>query len=106
MKLRFVAIRTIVHSRTRDTLFNLAFGSDTVILVEIEINSLRVTHFYPKQIESNLQANLNLLEKIREDASVKAAARQRQVAQYYYKRVKIRNFEERDLVLKNCWPIG
>ena len=38
-------IKTTMHSRTRDTTFNLAFGSNTVIPIEIGINSLRIAHF-------------------------------------------------------------
>ena len=94
-------IQITVHSGTRDTPFNLAFGSDVVIPVEIGINSLWVAHFDLEQNESNLRANLDLLEEIKEEASVKAAARQRQVAQYYNKQVKIKIFEEWDLVLRN-----
>ena len=44
---------------------------------------------------------MDLLEEIREEASVKAAARQRVVAQYFNKQVKVKIFEEGDLVLKN-----
>ena len=69
------AIRTTAHSKMRDTPFNLAFGADAVILVEIGINSLRVSHYNPEQNEANLHANLDLLEEIREKASVKAARR-------------------------------
>ena len=65
------------HSGTRDTPFNLAFGSDAVIPIEIGINSLQVAHFDLEQNEANLRANLDLLEEIREESSVKAAARQR-----------------------------
>ena len=46
---------------------------------------------------------------MRECASVKAAARQRSVAQHFNKQVKVRLFEERDLVLRNCQasrPVG
>ena len=96
------AIRTTVHSRTRDTPFNLAFGSDAVIHVEIGINSLQVAHYDSEQNEANLRANLDLLNEIREEASVKAAARQMRVAQYYNKQVKAKVFEEGDLVLRNC----
>ena len=74
------AIRTTAHSGTRDTPFNLAFGSDVVILVEISINTLRIAHYDPEQNEANLRANLDLLNEIREEASVKAAARQRKLA--------------------------
>ena len=69
----------------RDTLFNLAFEAEAVIPVKIGINFLRVSHYNPEQNEANLRANLDLLEEIREEASVKAAARQRIVAQYFNK---------------------
>ena len=103
------AIRTITYSGTKDTPFNLAFGADAVIPVKIGINSLRVSHYDPEQNETNLHTNLDLLGEIREEASVKAAARQRVVAQYFNKQVKVRIFEEGDLVLKNCRasrPVG
>ena len=60
--------------------FNLTFGSDVVIPIEIGINFLQVAHFNPEQNESKLWANLDQLEEIRKEASVKAAARQRRVA--------------------------
>ena len=69
------AIRTTGHSGTRDTPFNLAFGTDAVIPVEIGINTLRISHYGSPQNEDNLRANLDLLEEIREDARIKAAAR-------------------------------
>ena len=95
------AIRTTAHSRTRDTSFNLAFGTDAVIPVEIDINTLRVSHYDSQQNEANLRANLDFLKEIREDASVKATARQRSVVQHFNKQVKARLFEEGDLVLRN-----
>ena len=91
-----------MHSGIRDTPFNLAFGVDAVIPVKIGINSLRVSHFDPEQNEANLRANLDLLEKIREEASVKAADKQRVVAQYFNKQIKLRIFNEGNLVLRNC----
>ena len=50
------AIRTTVHLGTRDTPFNLAFGSNAVIFVEIGINSLRIAHYDAEQNEANLRA--------------------------------------------------
>ena len=103
------AIRTTAHSGTRDTPFNLVFGTDAVIPVEIGINTLRISHYDSQQNKSNLNANLDLLEEIREDANVKATARQRSVAQHFNKRVKARLFEKGDLVLRNCQasrPVG
>ena len=79
----------------------MTFGTDVVIPVEISINTLRVSHYDSQQNNANLSANLDLLEEIREDATVKAAARQRSVAQHFNKQVKVRLFEEGDLVLRN-----
>ena len=97
------------RTRGQGTPFNLTFGADTVILVEIGINSLRVAYCDPEQNEANLRANLDLLEKIREEASVKATARQMRVIQYFNKQIKAKAFEKGDLVLRNCRasrPVG
>ena len=80
----------------------MAFGTDAVIPVEIGINTLRISHYDSPQNEVNLRANLDLLEEMREDARIKAAARQRSVAQHFNKQVKVRLFEEGDLVLRNA----
>ena len=69
------AIRTTIHSGTKDTSFNLTFGMDAVIPIEIGINSIRVSHFNPQNNESKTRLHLDLLEEIREEASLKAAAR-------------------------------
>ena len=87
----------------------MAFGADVVIPVEIGINSLRISHYDPEQNEANLRANLDLLEEIRKEASVKGAARQRVVAQYFNKQVMSRTYNEGDLVLRNyraSRPVG
>ena len=39
-----LAIRTTVHSGIRYTSFNLTFGVDVVIPIEIEINTLRTAY--------------------------------------------------------------
>ena len=96
------ALRTTIHSGTRDTPFNLAFGMDAVIPVEIGINSIRVSYFNPENNESHIRLHLDLLEEVREEASLRAAARQKQTAQRYNKTVKPKSFNEGDLVLRNC----
>ena len=74
-------------------IFNLAFGFDAVIPVEIGINSLRVADYNFEQNEANLRSSLDLLEEIREETNVKAAARKKRVAQYFNKQVKAKTFE-------------
>ena len=53
-------IRMTLHSGTRETPFNLVFGSDAIILVEIKINTLQLAHFDLKQNESGIRAKLDL----------------------------------------------
>ena len=91
-------LRTTTYLGTRNTPFNLAFSSDTIIPVEIGINSLKVAHFDLEQNESSLQANLDLLEEIREETSVKMVVRQRQVAQYYNKRAGSANRRTKKII--------
>ena len=87
--------------RVLKTPFNLAFRIDVVILVENGINTLQVAYFDLENNKANIQANLDLLKETREEATIKAVALQRQVAQYYNKRVKVRQFNEGDLILRN-----
>ena len=87
------AIKITIHSGTRDTPFNLAFRSDTVILVEIGINTFLVKHFDPKENQTGIRANLDLLEEVKEDASLKAVKRQRQLTQYSIKGLKLKGLK-------------
>ena len=61
-----------------------------------------MTHHDPQKNGSSLKTILNLSEEVREEVNVKVVTRQRQVAQYYNKRVKLRQLNERDLMLWNC----
>ena len=90
-----------MHSGTKNTPFNLAFGVDDVISIKMEINTLKVAYFELGHNDTNIRTNLDLLEESREKASIKAAARQKQVVQYYNKRVKIKQFNEGNLVLRS-----
>ena len=57
-------------------------------------------HFDPKENQSGIPANLDLLKEVREDVNLRTAARRRKIAQYFNKRVKVRRFEKGKLVLR------
>ena len=57
------AISMTVHSGIKDTPFNLTFGTNAVILVEIGINTLLIAHLNSWENESVLKTNLNLFER-------------------------------------------
>lgn len=51
------------------TLFDLAFGTETIILLKIDLPSLIVERYSKENNSDNLQVNLDLLDETREHAS-------------------------------------
>ena len=94
------AYQTTLHIPTRETSFKLTFGTEAIIPLDIGLLVLRVESFDPQQNENQLQANLDLLKKAREQASIPMAAYRHRVAKYYNSRVKSKIFRLRDLVLR------
>ena len=74
------AISMIVHLGTRDTPFNLTFGMDTIIFVEVVKNTFWIRHFDPSKNEDNNRTNMDLPKEARKKAIVRAATRKMQVA--------------------------
>ncbi|GAV92428.1 hypothetical protein CFOL_v3_35807 [Cephalotus follicularis] len=72
-----------------------------MIPVEIGVQSLRVVHFSEENNEEGLRNLLNLVEELRDKATIKVAAYQQRVSRYYNKRVNPRPLREGDLVLRN-----
>ena len=79
---------------------SLAFGTEVVIPVKMGIKSYRVAHHDPVQNDEKLLANLDLLEKKREQAHIRELAYKQSMVKSYNKRVKSRTLQPRDLVLR------
>ncbi|GKV13663.1 hypothetical protein SLEP1_g24648 [Rubroshorea leprosula] len=62
------AYRTTSRTATGETPYHLAFGTEAVILVEIGVPSLRVTHFDEGRNGQLFRENLDLLAEVREEA--------------------------------------
>jgi len=73
---------------------------EAVILVEMGSPSFRVAHYNPGLNEEGVTLHLDLLQEQREDARAACAAYQRRVAGYYDKKVKPRELEVGDWVLR------
>ncbi|GAV87831.1 hypothetical protein CFOL_v3_31257 [Cephalotus follicularis] len=73
-----------------------------MILVEIGGHSPRVVHFSEANNEEGLRNLLDLVEELRDKATIRVAAYQQRVSQYYNKRVNPRPLREGDLVLRNA----
>ncbi|GAV79742.1 hypothetical protein CFOL_v3_35842, partial [Cephalotus follicularis] len=82
---------------------------EAMIPVEIGVNSPRVVHFKEANNEEGLKNLLDLVEELKDKATIRVAAYQQRVSHYYNKRVNPRPLKNGDLVLRNAGiadPIG
>ena len=61
------AYRTTVRTRTGETPFKLAYGSETVIPAKVHMANHRVTMYQDKDNEEQLRLNLDLINEVRTD---------------------------------------
>ncbi|XP_071691337.1 uncharacterized protein [Rutidosis leptorrhynchoides] len=92
------AHRTIPKGATNETPFSLVYGSEAVILAEINMPTMRIASFDESSNSEQLHENLNLVEERREMAAIKEAINKQRIASYYNKRVQPLSFQLNDLV--------
>lgn len=92
------AYHTTSRALTNEIPFNLVFGTETVILMEIDLPTLWMERFDKLDNLTCMLLNLDLPNKIR-DKALLMAAYQQQAAWYYNSRVKFRSFLSGDLIL-------
>nr|KYP50247.1 Retrovirus-related Pol polyprotein from transposon 297 family [Cajanus cajan] len=93
---------TIVHSSTQDTPFNLVYGTDAMIPIEIVELSVRTTTFSEEESDQGRRVDLDLITETRERAKINQVAAQRRAAFKYNTKVVPRDFVVGDLVLKRA----
>ena len=98
------AYKTTHKSTTRETLFALAFGTETVDPVEVGLKSPNVKFSNAEHNEESLRLNLDLLEEKREKALKHAEDYQQKTTRYYDRKVRPNSFKPGDLVLKELLP--
>ena len=84
--------------------FSLVYGSDAMILVEIHERSPRFQSFVAEESNEEKRVNLDLLDEAREEARIKAEAVKRRVEHQYSSKVKPRQFQVVDLVMRKAHP--
>ena len=77
-----------------------AYGYEAVVPVKLGAGSLRRDNFDPEQDMILQQHELDFLEEKRCDSQLRVTAYQRCTAQYFNSKVKMRRFQEGDLVLR------
>ncbi|XP_057954059.1 uncharacterized protein LOC131148362 [Malania oleifera] len=96
------AYHTTQRAATGKTPFMPAFGVEAIIPVEVGIPSWQRKNFDEKNNSEELRVEIDLLEERQEQASLKIATYQQMVAKYYNTRVRVRNFQPEDLVLRKA----
>ncbi|GKV08871.1 hypothetical protein SLEP1_g20442 [Rubroshorea leprosula] len=98
----FVFNSVLCNSATGETPFSLAYGTEAVIPVEIGLPSNRAGRHDDGDNERLLRENLDLVEEVREMSRMRNMAHQSRVAKFYNKRVRARQFQVGDLVLRKA----
>eukprot|EP00261_Vitis_vinifera_P030644 XP_019071887.1 PREDICTED: uncharacterized protein LOC109121615 [Vitis vinifera] len=97
------AYRTSFRTSIGATPYSLVYGMEAVLLVEIEMGSLRVAleqHISEAEWAQSRYDQLNLLDEKRLRAADHVQAYQRKMTRAFRKRVRSRKFQRGDLVLK------
>ena len=95
-----VGVQMTARTPTGETPFNLTYGTEAVIPVEVGLTSLRREFFDKQSNDDQLKQNLDCLDEVRDQASQRMAKYQQKIAEYYNRRVKLKRFNIRDLVLR------
>jgi len=80
------------------------YGSDAIILVEIHENSPHFQNFLVEESNEERKVNLDLLDEVREEARIKAEALKRRVEYQYSSKLRPRQFQVVDLVMRKAHP--
>ncbi|KAK3043551.1 hypothetical protein RJ639_002130 [Escallonia herrerae] len=94
------AYRTTPHSVTGETPFSLCYGTEAMLPVEIGVPTIRALHFSELNNDVGLRVNLDLVEEARTQAHVRSVIIKQRVARYYSQKVRSKQFNEGDLVLR------
>lgn len=94
------AYRTTVRTPTGKTPFELAYGSETLILVEVHMVNHRVMKYQDEDNEKQLRLNLDLIDEVRMDGKQRTMRYKNLMTLQYDAMVKPRHFNIGDLILK------
>ena len=98
------AYRITARTPTGETPFNLTYGTEVVIPVEIGFLSPRIEFFYEHNNDNQLKLNLDCLDEVSNQASQRMTKYQWKMAEYYNQRVKLKRFHIGDLILRKVTP--
>ncbi|KAI5312965.1 hypothetical protein L3X38_042139 [Prunus dulcis] len=92
--------RTTFRTSTGETPFSLSFGTEAVALVEIGQPTYRTSTYDDTTNDQQLALNLDFIDELRDQSSMRNVAYKQRIAKYYDSRVKPRAFKMRDWVMR------
>nr|GEV43084.1 reverse transcriptase domain-containing protein [Tanacetum cinerariifolium] len=95
------AHRNMIKSSNEDTPFSLTYKTKAVILVEIDMPTLRTAKIDMVQNDEALEINLDLLEERKEQAAIRKARSKANMEKYYNSKVRNSSFKPGDHVYRN-----
>ena len=94
------AYRTMARTPTGETPFRLAYGSEAVILAKVGLTSYRVENHDENRNDEARRLQLDLVDKVRATTKQRLARYQDLMAKYYNSKVRHRDFQVGDLILR------
>ena len=94
------AYRTTARTPTGETPFWLTYGNEAVIPTEVELTSYRVHNHDDSKNDEAMRLQLNLVDEVKAAAKQRLARYQDHMAKHYNSRVRHRDFQVGDLVLR------
>ena len=94
------AYRMTASTLTRETLFQLAYRSEAVILAKVGLTSYRVDNHDEQRNDEAMCLQLDLLDEVRATAKQRLVWYQNLMAKHYNSKVRHRDFQVDDLILR------
>ena len=92
--------RTTTKTPIGETLFRLAYGSEAVIPTKVRLTSYKLENQNKSRNDKAIRLQLDLVDEVKAIAEHSLARNQNLMAKHYNSRVKRRDFQVGDLVLR------
>ena len=94
------AYRTAARTPTRETPFRLTYGSEAVIPAEVGLTSYRVDNHNEGKNDEVMHLQLDLVDEVKATIEQRLAWYQNLMAKHFNSKVRYRDFQVKDLVLR------
>ena len=92
--------RTVARTPKKETPFWLTYGSEAVIPAEVGLTSYRVDNYNESKNDEAACLQLNLVDEVRATTEQRLTQYQDRMAKHYNSRVKHKDFQVGDLILR------